>query len=87
MFHISHPHLDEYVRQCCKDGSISEQAIDIKLTDVQGYLFLSLLSQQQKKMACVLKKIGWHLFSPFLLAYICSHDALQQQVCAVLRAK
>lgn len=48
--HPSAVNLDECVRQCCKDGCISEQAIDTKLTDVQGYLFLSLLlSQQQKK--------------------------------------
>lgn len=40
-------------------------------------------------MACVLgkkKKIGWLLFF-FPLAYIYSQDALQQQVCAVLREK
>lgn len=52
MFHICQPQLI-YMNVCIgavKMEAFQEQAIDTKLTDMQGYLFLSLLlSQQQKK--------------------------------------
>lgn len=61
--------LDECVHQCCKDGSISEQAIDTKLTDVQGYLFLSLLlSQQREKNGLCAEKNRLAPFFPLLVS-------------------
>lgn len=63
--------LHECVRQRFKDGSISEQAIDTKLTDVQGYLFLSfLLSQQQGKNGPCAEK---NRLAPFFPLHVSLH--------------